>query len=82
MQVKLNRKLVDYFKNSTKLIVSVNKISEYFDLSIVDKLNIDLQYKQGDIVFMEIDETELDNQLLRNEQIFSLMAIYAMGVGE
>jgi hypothetical protein len=82
MLINLDKKIVDYFKNSTKLVVSVNKISEYFNLSLIDKLNIDMQFKQDETVSIEIDEMELDNDLLTKKQIFVLMSIYAMGVGE
>ena len=79
MTVKLDKKVFEYFQNPTNLTVSVNEMSSYFKLERL--IDIGLEIK-GNPVIIEIDENELDNNLLRNESLFSLMAIYAMGTGQ
>ncbi|MDR1971274.1 MAG: hypothetical protein LBQ46_05080 [Treponema sp.] len=82
MTIEISKKIFDYFRNSNKLIVSVNKISEYFSLSRLKENNIEISFNNIELVSIEIDENELDSSILKDENVFSLMAIYAMGVGE
>lgn len=82
MTVRINNDLFRYFRNSAKLTVSVNKISEYMDLSSVEKFMPLVSFSENDSVLVEIDENELVSEKLKNEKLFVLMAIYAMGIGE
>jgi hypothetical protein len=56
-------------------------MSNYFKLERLIGINIVLE-NQPDIITIDIDENELDNGLLLNESLFTLMAIYAMGTGQ
>lgn len=82
MTVRINNDLFRYFRNSAKLTVSVNKISEYMDLPSVEKFMPFVSFSEKDSVLVEIDENELVSEKLKNEKLFVLMAIYAMGIGE
>ena len=82
MTVRINNELFRYFRNSAKLTVSVNKISEYMELSSVEKFMPLVTFSEKDSVLVEIDESELVSEELKNEKMFVLMAIYAMGAGE
>lgn len=82
MTVRINNDLFRYFRNSAKLTVSVNKISEYMDLPSVEKFMPLVSFSEKDSVPVEIDENELVSEELKNEKLFVLMAIYAMGIGE
>lgn len=82
MTVRINNDLFRYFRNSAKLTVSVNKISEYMDLSSVEKFMPLVSFSEKDPVLVGIDENELVSEKLKNEKLFVLMAIYAMGIGE
>lgn len=82
MTVRINNELFRYFRNSAKLTVSVNKISEYMELSSIEKFMPLVTFSEKDSVQVEIDESELVSEELKNEKMFVLMAIYAMGAGE
>lgn len=82
MTVKIDRSLFAYFRNATKLTVSVNKIAEYMNLSSLEKILPEVDFSAEDSVQVEIDEGELFSEKLKNEKLFVLLAIYAMGIGE
>lgn len=82
MTVIINNELFKYFRNSAKLTVSVNKISEYMDLSSLEKFMPLVSFSEKDSVQVEIDDNELFSDKLKNEKLFVLLAIYAMGIGE
>jgi len=79
MVIRINKKIYNYFRNSTNLVVKVNEMSNYFRLERLTDFKIDMN---DDLISVEIDESELDNDMLKNETLFSLMAIYAMGTGQ
>jgi hypothetical protein len=75
----INKMVYGYFRNPANLIVKVNEMSSYFRLERLVDIKMDVT---NNLVPVEIDESELDNGLLKNESIFSLMALYAMGTGQ
>ena len=79
MVISINKKIYNYFRNSTNLVVKVNEMSNYFRLERLTDFKIDMN---DDLISVEIDESELDNDMLKNETLFSLLAIYAMGTGQ
>ena len=78
MTVKTSKKIYAYFSNAKNLIVKVNEMSKYFRLEKLTKINL----SYDDIITVDIDESELDDDLLKNENIFCLMVIYVMGTGQ
>ena len=82
MKMKLPKQLLDYFKNERNLAISVNKISEYLSLDKIKQLNLRIDLSKNILVEVNIDETELDSVLLKDETLFSIVAIYAMAIGE
>ena len=82
MKVKLPVDLFNYFKNERKIAISVNKISEYLSIDKLCNLNISLNFQDKEMIEVDIDEDELDNNVLKNETIFVIIAMYAMAIGE
>jgi len=82
MIMQLPKRIFDYFKNARRLVISVNKISEYLSLDKINQLNLKIDLSDNELIEIAIDENELDNELLKNEPLFTLIAIYAMAIGE
>lgn len=82
MKIKIPIALFDYFKNERKLAISVNKIAEYLSLEELKKSDFSINFTNSELKEVDIDEQELDNNLLKNENLFIIVALYAMAVGE
>ena len=82
MKIRIPIALFDYFKSERKLAISVNKIAEYLSLEEIKKINFAINFTNSELKEIDIDEQELDNNLLKNENLFVIVALYAMSVGE
>lgn len=80
MTVRIPKKLHDYFKSPKVLLVAVNNIAAYMNLSRLQSVCPSISYQNS--VPIEVDEGELADELLKDETLFVLLAMYAMGVGE
>ena len=82
MIIKLPKNVFDYFQNERKLVISVNKISEYLSLNILKKINLKLNFENEQLIDVDVDEKEIDNELLKDHTLFILITLYAMAIGE
>jgi len=80
MTIKISQKIIDYFENPTSLLVAVNKMSDYMNLSQMDGAVLSISDDEKSPI--EIDESELYDTALIDEDLFELVAFYAMAVGE
>jgi hypothetical protein len=82
MTITIEKDVADYFRNGRNLAIKANKVGEYFNLRKLSDINIKFDHNGNQTVLIEVDESELDNEYLKSENILNLMAIYAMGIGE
>ena len=80
MTIKISQKIIDYFANPTSLLVAVNKMSAYMNLSQLDGAVLSISNDKKNSI--EIDESELYDAVLTDGNLFELIAFYAMAVGE
>ena len=80
MTVRISKKVKDYFKSETSLVVAVNSIAQYMNLS--ELKGFEVSNSAVETALVEVDESELCDDLLKDERLFALVAVYAMGIGE
>ena len=80
MTVNIPKRVIDYFKTADVMLAAVNGIAQYMNLSSLRGVSASIS---GEVFSpIEIDEENLSDAALKNEKLFALLAIYAMGVGE
>lgn len=82
MKIRIPHEVYNYFGSETKLTVSVNKMSVYFNLERFKKSLANVSISDDETYLIEIDESELEHEALKDSKVFVMLAIYAMGVGE
>lgn len=82
MKIRIPKDVYDYFGSEAKLTVSVNKMSVYFNLEKFKKSLTNVSISDDETSLIEIDESELEHEALKDSKVFVILALYAMGVGE
>lgn len=82
MKINIPNEVYEYFGSEAKLIDSVNKVGAYFNFEKFKKSLEKVSISEENTSLINVDESKLDNEALKDSKILVMIAIYALGVGE